>query len=150
MQYCQIKQNTKTMQTSAKTATIYQALEDLNRIFNGNIEIRGLSTVSKNRVKFTLNVKNSSGKGAKVSPSGRRTHFACWHANGLFFDFIFRYEPTAIIKVGNKKITILEGNWEDFYIGPAMAPIKFSDCCSCHIHSDVWKAIQFESAEKTG
>jgi len=105
------------------------ALGRLNRKFKRNIKFKRLDPGSK---RFTLGVFDSRGKGAKLSPRGRRTVSACWHAHGQFFDELFNVNPGAEIIALGKKITIYEGNWQhDNNIGSIVNPVLHSEACNC-------------------
>lgn len=79
----------------------------------------------------TLTVKDSRGPGSRVGMNGRRISAACWHVHGYFFDYIFEYDPTAMIEAAGEKITIEGGNWQDRDIGSMMFPLYYSQACDC-------------------
>ena len=46
-------------------------------------------------IRFTLRVEDSSGKGARRNPQGRRMVSACWHAHRDVASLIFQVNPEA-------------------------------------------------------
>ncbi len=115
------------MKTNATIQELNQALDQVNKTFEGNIRFKGISQISANKVNFTLTVHNSRKLGGRLSHTGRRIAAACWHVHGHFFDCLFSINPDAVINSLGKKITAQAGNWEDWSIGQQM----YSDSCEC-------------------
>lgn len=128
----------ETMITNATVEELNRALFVCNQmIYDNNVEFNRLEQVSRNRVAFTLKVKDSHKKGARLSQSvtskGNRRHLinACWHVHGDLFDCLFAINPDIFIIACGKKITRKSGNWEDRNIGSLMNPLAYSDACEC-------------------
>jgi hypothetical protein len=127
------------MITNATQDQVKQAVQDVSAfIYNGNVIVKEMKQLSKNRVQFTIRVKDSRGLGAARSGSGRRTVSACWHAHGHVFDRLFTVvAPTSsdgrltFVQSMGKKITKDGGNWQDSMRGSNAAPIRASQCCEC-------------------
>jgi hypothetical protein len=89
------------------------------------------------RIRFTLTVKDSKGKGARrgfqVNKDGshRRLAKACWHAHGEFFEALLDFVPEAVIQAGTKTIDKNGGNWQDWNIGSQFEPYFYSEACDC-------------------
>jgi hypothetical protein len=91
-----------------------------------------IKQISSKRVNFTLRVKSSSGPGAKIGYSGRKTISACWHVHGYFFEYLFLSYPGIYIISQGKKMTSNSDNWQDQNIGSIMQPLYFSEACNCN------------------
>lgn len=102
-----------------------RAFRFANSKFDRNLSLEG--NWEKNCWKARLTVTDSEGLGAK-KVNGRKTHFACWHAHGVFFDWVLKLSKNAIIYARNKKITREGGNWEDWDRGNG---VMESECCRC-------------------
>lgn len=114
------------MYTNATFRQLNEALEVINRNYDGNISFKDIATVSSKRNKFTL--KAVSGKpGSRYSHSGRKLPCASWHVHGEFFDALFAIDPNIYVLSMGKKITKDHGNWEDRNIGSMMRPMYFSE-----------------------
>lgn len=118
-----------------------EALKAVNYIYEGNIKFRHCDPINKanTRWRFTLTVHSSKGKGARRSASyfarDRRIAAACWHVHGHFFEALFAASPDARIKAGTRTITgptEADGNWQDWNIGPPVAPLYYSEACDCN------------------
>jgi len=133
-----------------KNATIYQmnlALTKLNKKYDDNIIWNRAPEYKGGQLQFTLRVKSSKGKGARINKHcemfgkpPRRSVSACWHVHGDFFDILLYIEPEAIIKssMNPRAIVIYKdstgtviGNWQDWNIGSCMYPIRYSESCLC-------------------
>jgi len=85
----------------------------------------------------TLRVKDSHGKGAKLSypnPStGRQRHLinACWHVHGYFFEALLEINENIVIKTAGRTVDKNGGNWHDWNIGSMMYPMYYSEACDC-------------------
>lgn len=128
-----------------KNATIYQmnlALTKLNKKYDDNIIWNRAPEYKGGQLQFTLRVKSSKGKGAKLSYSAysntRRTSSACWHVHGDFFDALLEIEPKAIItskgnllKIYRDNTGTIQGNWRDWNVGSIAFPVMYSESCLC-------------------
>lgn len=133
-----------------KNATIYQmnlALTELNKKYDDNVIWNRAPEYNGGQLQFTLRVKSSKGKGARISKHGemfgkppRRSVSACWHVHGDFFDILLYIEPEAIIKssantgaivIYKDSTGVVVGNWQDWNIGSSMYPIMYSESCLC-------------------
>lgn len=113
------------MKTTAKRATVLQAIDEINREHKYEIELNRDDHNGK-WFNFTIKSKRSGIPGSRTSHSGRRLVSASWHAHGYLFDKILEIEPQAVIKSLNKTIDINGGNWEDMNIGSAYSPLMMS------------------------
>ena len=72
--------------TSANS--LNQALKEINKKYNDNIEFLTCESTTTNgktyRIRFR--VKDSKKAGARRGQTGRRLINACWHAHGHFFE----------------------------------------------------------------
>ncbi len=108
-----------------------QALTEVNKKYGNNVIWNRAPERQGRSYRFTLRVKDSHGKGARIGFTGRAMVSACWHVHGDFFDALFEIEPdTRIISAGNE-ITINYGNWEDRNIGSIIHPMYYSEACNC-------------------
>lgn len=119
-----------------------EAMKALNKKYDDNIQFNGCIAETETRIRFTLRVKETKGKGARLgqglTSKGNRRHLinACWHVHGDLFDLILNLEPKAIIYAGAKKIYKdglgrIVGNWEDWNIGSMINPLYYSEACEC-------------------
>mgnify|MGYP000126008613 CR=1 FL=1 len=106
-----------------------KALEFVNSIFENNIRMeikdRGLYYLVR------LKVRDSKKKGARRSPNGRRTSSACWHAHGLFIDWVFKNDPDARVETMGKIYNKDTWEWVDWSAGSVFYPIYMSELCDC-------------------
>jgi hypothetical protein len=112
-----------------------RCLEIVNIKYDGNVDFNTLKTEGKG-IRFTLRVKNSRGKGARLSQhNGRHLINACWHVHGDLFDIILKEYPSATITTADKKVYSVNGtimnNWIDWNLGSMMEPMYYSDACEC-------------------
>jgi len=122
------------MKTNATKKQLNEALNYVNLKFDNNVIFKSFEQKSKNRIMFTLRVKNSSGPGAKISKfmgKERKTISACWHVHGYFFEFLFKHYSDIIIYSLDQKMTNNNDNWKDKNVGNFYFPVNFSDCCNC-------------------
>ena len=124
--------------TNATREDLQHALDAVNKKYGGNIKFRNFDSVSKNRVRFTLTVKNSGGKGARRSAKGQKTSAACWHVHGDFFDELIKANDAARVLVGARmvdgraaRIDKDGGNGQDWNIGSQAYPLMHSEACDC-------------------
>lgn len=129
----------------AKNTTIEQlekALQTINQRYDNNIYWNRAPEPIGKQIRFTLRVKSSKGKGAKLSYSAysntRRTSSACWHVHGDFFDALLEIEPKAIItskgnllKIYRDNTGTIQGNWRDWNVGSIAFPVMYSESCLC-------------------
>ena len=119
------------MLTNATESQLDQALIQVNKLYDNNIQFNNFQYQSTNRIRFTLRVKSSKGPGHRVTQTGKRLINACWHVHGHFFDILFDIDPGIWIKSGRDKITVDQGDWKDKNIGSIMDPLYFSQACDC-------------------
>jgi len=110
---------------------LIRALAKTNQKFDGNIIFNNCTGVKINIFRVTLRVKNSHGKGARISYNGRHLINACWHVHGYFFEQLLKETPNAIIKTVVGKIDKFGGNWIDQNVGSQLRPIMLSELCEC-------------------
>jgi uncharacterized protein YxjI len=113
------------MRTNATPDQLREALSEVNTRFGYEIKFNRFETIKKWTF-FTLKTK-SGVPGSRFSSSGRKGPWVSWHAHGHLFDEVFRLNPKSVIWSGGRKITALEGNWEDKNVGSMMSPIMFSE-----------------------
>ena len=120
--------------THCTSGDLVRALAHVNDKYAGNIEFNRFDKGG-----FTLRVKDHTGPGHRLHLSynlgglysQKRSHSACWHVHGDFFDALFEINPGAVIYSRGKRITVEDGNWEDSNIGSQMFPVYFSESCEC-------------------
>ena len=131
------------MRTNATQTELDNAMEIVNRKYNNNIIFNNLSYTGR-QINFTLKVKDSHGKGARLgfphtsweTRTGKpykQRHLinACWHVHGDLFDALFSINDNIFIWSGGKKICSSFGNWEDRNIGSQYQPFYYSEACEC-------------------
>ncbi len=118
----------------AKFCTIQdleRALEEVNKLYDNNIEFNHIPEMKGRQVVFTLRVKDSKGKGHFYSNSGRRLISACYHVHGNFFEELFKLKPEANILSMAIKIT-KDNVWDnDFKVGGLYDYQWASELCDC-------------------
>jgi hypothetical protein len=121
------------MITNATIEELEAGLKTLNELFNNNIVFNnGPERISRNRSRFTLKCKDSSGPGARLGHSGRKMISACWHVHGKLFDILIHtIRGNIFIKAGARTIDSTGGNWEDWNIGSVMHEFYYSEACLC-------------------
>lgn len=125
------------MRTTASTEDLHNALEIINKKYEGNVEFNNFQPNGK-RVSFTLKVKDSKEPGHRlgmfVTSKGNHLRMvsACWHVHGDFFDALFSVNPSATVTTAGKTITRHGGNWQDWNIGSIMNPLYYSEACDCN------------------
>ena len=127
------------MVINAYREDIEKALDTANKLFDGNLMFNNFQRLSDTRYRVTLRVKNSHGKGARLSVprytldpkdqqgKQRRLINACWHAHGEFFDAL----PEGTRIQARDIVTYPGAEWQDSNIGSMMFPYYFSDACEC-------------------
>jgi len=136
---------------------LFIALEKVNEKFAGNICFAdGTPHRYANRDKdwrVRLGVHDSRGIGAKISiryfglegeQHLRRSHSACWHVHGHFFDAL----PTGT-SIQSRGETIHAGDdWVDFNVGSRMYPVYASESCLCEGEVDQkWAKSNYEKSK---
>jgi hypothetical protein len=140
------------MKTNATINQLNEALNYINKSFNGNIRFKEITQISKNRVQFTLTVRDSKAPGHrrgychKDGFAPKRLAAACWHVHGYFFEYLFlKYKDDIWINAGLLKMGSNENNWQDKNIGSNYEPLNFSQACDCHkakmryVKTDGWR-----------
>ena len=121
------------MITNATTDQLRQALDEVNKLYDGNVIFNRQPEPVGSRIRFTLRVKDSKGPRARLSKQGRRMTSACWHVHGDFFDTLIDLNHDIYIKTGgDKRVDYHGGNWQDWNIGSRMFPMFFSEACRCN------------------
>lgn len=108
-----------------------QVLRVVNKKYDGNVEFKRLPEWVGRSVRFTLKVKNSKGKGARLGFTGKHIASACWHIHGDFFEALLSVNPQAVIRAGSRVIDVRGGNWDDWNIGSIVNPLYYSNACEC-------------------
>jgi len=111
--------------------SLLRALAKTNQRFDGNVIFDSCIKVKTKVFRLTLRVKDSHGKGARISYRGRHLVNACWHVHGYFFEHLLKEEPNAIIKTTIGKIDRFGGNWIDRNVGSQLRSIMLSELCEC-------------------
>lgn len=144
-------------------ADLESALSLVNRYYSNNIRFKHLDPKGRG-FSFTLTVNaTSTGRGrSRVTAPGarlsayhcstgrqRRVSAACWHVHGHFFEALFRYAPSAVVRSswtgGPCTITASEGNWQDANVGSRFSPMRFSEACECTSPRTISAAIEMEA-----
>ena len=120
------------MITTATILELNKALSLINKHYKDNIIFKNIEQISKNRVRFTLTVKDSRQSGGRVSPTGRIICAACWHVHGNFFDNLFQINNNVFVLSMGKRINKDKGNWIDSNIGSRAVSFNYSDACNCY------------------
>jgi hypothetical protein len=132
---------------------IVLALENTNKVFDGNVAFNRFDVMGKNFA-VTLKVKDSKKPGhrrgypeyedifnpcSKITKPGRRMSSACWHVYGTFFDELLKVNSDIVIISSSRvyntgKMTIDKngGNWEDYDVGSKIHPMYASEMCDCY------------------
>ncbi len=118
------------MKTTASEQQLQQALQVVNKQFDGNIKFKRFDRSGK-WINFTLTVKDSKAKGGRRSHIGRRIAAACWHVHGYYFDHLLDINPETVIKTAIGKIDQTGGNWQDKQTGSLALPMYYSEACDC-------------------
>jgi len=106
------------MKTNATIEQLQNSLNFVNKQFDGNIKFKTLEQISKNRISFTLTVKDSKNTGHRrgyYSHNGnlpKRLAAACWHVHGYFFEYLFLTYDNIVIYSQGKKMTSNLDNWK--------------------------------------
>jgi hypothetical protein len=120
------------MKTTATEKQLNDALNYVNSLYQDNIKFKtGPDRISKNKVKFTLTVKDSRGPGSRRSYNGRRICAACWHVHGHFFEYLFNIAKVNYIESLGKVMRDNSDNWEDRNLGSMYRPFYHSNACDC-------------------
>lgn len=139
------------MKTNATINQLNEALNFVNMTFAGNIRFKEIRQISKNKVQFTLTVKDSKEPGhrrgfyAKEGFKPKRMAAACWHVHGYFFEYLFLKYDNIHITAGQLTMKSNNDNWQDRNIGSNYQKLNFSDACDCHkeklryIKTDGWR-----------
>ena len=120
----------------ASLTALEAAVGAANTDHEDNIQLEA-KQASQGLIRFTLRVHNSSGKGAHLSASGRRTVSACWHVHRDVMQALFSAHPQASIASGLAKYR----NGEDFLAnfgrtyyanaGSQARPVAYGTLCLC-------------------
>lgn len=111
-------------------------------LYQDNLKVKNCSPLSSNRIRATVTVKSSKGRGARLSypnSQGKQHHLAaaCWHAYRDVLSRLFQFNPEASVRTAH---AIYKGR-EDFLlkfeatgkhnIGSEMFPLYYREACSC-------------------
>jgi len=99
-------------------------------IYGGNITFKKVKPLNQKGTSFNvrLGVADSHGVGGHVSPGGRATGSASWHAHGHFFDELIAKSPDAKITTARGVITAGGGNWQDTRVAtPTAVAMGFAE-----------------------
>ena len=89
------------MITNATTDQLRQALDEVNKLYDGNVIFNRQPEPVGSRIRFTLRVKDSKKPGDRRSHQGRRMSSACWHVHRDFFDELFKVNPESYVVAGD-------------------------------------------------
>ncbi len=125
--------------TNVTQISMYRALGKINKRYNGNISFARMTVLlirshNKETINFTLKVDDNHGQGARVYRRFgkiKRTHRACWHVHGYFFEALFEVCPEAVVISAGKKITKDGGNWQPVGNGMGWAGCE-ENACDCN------------------
>lgn len=110
---------------------LYQALHEVNKVFDGNICFRKLDQIGHKAYRVALYTHDSHGPGARISFTGRHMRYACWHVHGLFFEHLFLINNNVMIRSNGMKIDSPDDNWQDWNAGNLLNPRMMSELCEC-------------------
>lgn len=125
-------------------AAVRQALFEINSgryedmiIFTDGINVKRARKNGNFDLRLGLRTKAGKCYGSRVSWSGRRGPYACWHVYKYFFSELFHIDPTCVAVTAMAKYT--KENFEETYpetyytnAGLMMSPVFFGDLCfSC-------------------
>jgi len=107
------------------------------KLYKGNLDFAYLEP-HNNHVQFTLRVKDSHGRGARLGQSnGRHLISACWHAHRDLMREIFTQFPQARL-VSAKAVYHGAADFTQKYvatgtgnIGSMMQPLQYDQACEC-------------------
>jgi len=116
---------------NATEADITSALYKANERFNRNLSV-ACATLGGGGYGVALRASDASGAGAATSTSGRKTYGACWHAHGVFFDYLIEICPSVVIVSNGLRITRDGGNWTDRLVGLGKSASEMCRCGSNH------------------
>jgi hypothetical protein len=121
------------MTTNATIQELTQALNEVNKKFDGNIRFKTLDGINSKRNTFTLTVYDSKKPGGRMGQHGRHIAAACWHVHGYLFEALLKINPDIFIISGGKlRIDKTGGNWIDRNIGSMVQPLYYSEACDCN------------------
>lgn len=104
--------------------------------YRGNLEFVYVEQ-HRNHVQFTLRVKDSHDKGARLGHTGRHMVSACWHAHRDLMREIFTQYPEARLisaqAVYNGAADFTQKYLATGYknIGSMMQPLTYEQACEC-------------------
>lgn len=136
-----------------------EALRILNQYYDNNVIFRRFERLNKDGTRFrvTLRVKDSHGKGAKLSynpfkSSYRHLPSACWHVHGDFFDILLALNHKTVIETMMSTIYKehgeTKGNWKDRNIGSVIFPFYYSEACECDHEKAIFTLEIHQKPEK--
>jgi hypothetical protein len=111
-------------------------LSETNKAYKGNLQFNYVEP-HRNHVQFTMRVRNSHGKGARLGHTGRHIVAACWHGHRDLMRAIFEKHPNARLvsaqAVYNGKSDFLNKFESTGYknIGSIMQPLYYHNACEC-------------------
>ena len=104
--------------------------------YGGNVSTIDMRPASGRSCRGRVNVKSSSGLGARRSWSGRRGPWACWHVFRDVIAEVFEQYPDARVSTGMARYT--RANWAHTYpqtgdrnIGSMVNPVTMPELCDC-------------------
>jgi len=106
---------------------IEEALREANECFDNNLTFGNFTRLSDTRYRVSLRVKNSYGKGARLSITKKHIPYACWHAYGVFMNSL----PEGTKIVTGRGTLIVPFEWKDWNIGSLSEPFYYSQACEC-------------------
>lgn len=124
--------------TGIDEATIVDTVRKVSELhYGGNLTIKNSATLSPNRARFTLRVRDSSYLGARRAPSGRRTPAACWHAHRDVMRALYGHNAYARIQSAIADYKGCDHFMATFpstgrvNVGSIMQPCRMQDLCEC-------------------
>jgi hypothetical protein len=121
---------------------VHKSIYSINKTeYRGNVIIR-TSRINPRSFDFTLGVNDSSGHGAAVTRSGRRSAHACWHAHRDLIMVMFGQEPFLVLRSlymgritynGFSSFMDLYPGTGEVNIGYMTEPVRACDACRCDL-----------------
>lgn len=112
---------------------LLSVVEKLSEKYDGNIILKGeISRKTANTFSLGLRGSVSGGAGTRVSLSGRRGPWACWHVFEHFSRFVFEKNPDAVVKTMLAHYTA--DNFEQTYPQTDYMPHNrryWTELCNC-------------------
>lgn len=136
-------------------------------LYDGNVTVNNISSLSAKRTRFTVRVRDSRGPGARRAASGRRLVAACWHVHRDVLGALFDRYPGATVYSGLsdndgtfRRGEVVYRGADDYgqnhgdtqyrNVGSLMSPATIGELCDCYDHRDYRRGAFSPATEATG